>query len=146
MGGEFTDRLSDRYLFWKDFAPWRLSIGFIDACSSIILCCYVACAQHRLCWSLSYLSQSMLYCRGIQFASCMPPRQVVWCSQSLTFVNYEFTWALFGIVASLGTRTVQEVVHSCGMSSAGLCRVDPVWPRSSRFGQLSATRLYGNLL
>ena len=49
----------------------------------------------------------------------MLPRQVVLCSQSVTGVNYEYTWALDRIVTSLGTlEQSKEVLHACGMSSA----------------------------
>jgi hypothetical protein len=74
-----------------------------------------------------------------------PIRELHAAPQPVTTVNYEYTWALVRTGTSVGTRAVQEVVHSFGMSSAGLRRIDPVWPRSSRFAHLSATRLYGNL-
>jgi hypothetical protein len=74
-----------------------------------------------------------------------PIREAHAATQPVTTVNYEYTWALVRIGTSVGTRAVQEVVHSSGMSSASLRSIDPVWPRSSRFGHLSTTRLYGNL-
>jgi hypothetical protein len=63
-----------------------------------------------------------------------PVRELHAAPQPVIIVDYGYIWALVRIGTSLGTRAVQEVVHSCGMSSVGLRRIDPVWPRSSRFG------------